>query len=185
MDGYIFACFSKKQYYYLNMKNVASIVLFLALSLIPAFAQNYKMHSVFIYSFTRYVQWPEAYNQGDFEILVLGDSPILEELKAMAQAKKVGDRVIKITKIKDPEEIRKCNMLFVAAAKSSQIEEILNKVNTQSILVVTEEPGLGVRGSDINFIMKDGKLAFELNQASVNKQGLKVSNELSRLAILI
>ena len=167
------------------MKKTRSIALLLALSLVPAFAQNYRMHSVFIYSFTRYVQWPDAYNQGDFEILVLGDSPILDELRAMAQAKKVGDRVIKVTKITSPAEIRKCNMLFVPVEKSDQIDNVVSKVNTQSILIVTEEKGLAAKGSDINFIVKDGKLAFELNQASVNKQGLKVSNELTRLAILI
>jgi len=98
MRGYIFACFSKKRYYYhVNMKKIHSLVFLMALCLVPSFAQNYKMHAVFIYSFTRYVQWPDAYNQGDFEILVLGDSTILDELKAMAQAKKVGDRVIKVT----------------------------------------------------------------------------------------
>ncbi len=167
------------------MKKSRLVVILLVAGLIPAFGQNYKMHSVFIYSFTRYVQWPDPYNQGDFEILVLGDSPIFEELKAMAQAKKVGDRVIKVTKIKAASEIRKCNMFFLPAAKSAAISEVMEKVNTQSILVVSEEVGLGVKGSDINFIVKDGKLAFELNQASVNKQGLKVSNELTRLAILI
>mgnify|MGYP003520566319 FL=1 len=76
-------------------------------------------------------------------------------------------------------------MLFVPVEKSDQIVDVVNKVNTQSILIVTEEKGLAAKGSDINFIVKDGKLAFELNQASVNKQGLKVSNELTRLAILI
>lgn len=116
---------------------------------------------------------------------MLGDSPIIEELKAMAQAKKVGDRNIKVTRISSPDEIRKCNILFVPAAQSSQINEVLTKVTTQSILVVTEEPGLGARGSNVNFITRDGKLAFELNQGAATKQGLKVSNELSRLAILI
>ena len=167
------------------MKKTSFLLFFAAMSLSPAVAQNYKMHSVFIYSFTRYVQWPDAYNQGDFEIMVLGDSPIYDELKAMAQAKKVGDRPIKITKIKEASEIRKCNILFLSTTKSAQITEVMEKVNTQSILVVTEEPGLAQKGSDINFIVKDGKLAFELNQASVNKQGLKVSIELTRLAILI
>ena len=167
------------------MKKASFLLVFVAMSLSPSIAQNYKMHSVFIYSFTRYVQWPDAYNQGDFEIMVLGDSPILEELKTMAQAKKVGDRPIKVTKIKEPSEIRKCNILFVATSRSAEIATVMEKINTQSILVVTEEPGLALKGSDINFIVKDGKLAFELNQASVNKQGLKVSNELTRLAILI
>lgn len=167
------------------MRKTSLLLFFAAISLGAAVAQNYKMHSVFIYSFTRYVQWPDAYTQGDFEIMVLGDSPITDELKAMAQAKKVGDRAIKVTRIKDISEIRKCNILFVPASKSAQIAEVMEKVNTQSILVISEEPGLAQKGSDINFIIKDGKLAFELNQASVNKQGLKVSIELTRLAILI
>ena len=145
------------------MKKASFLLVFVAMSLSPAIAQNYKMHSVFIYSFTRYVQWPDAYNQGEFEIMVLGDSPIVDELKAMAQAKKVGDRPIKITKIKEASEIRKCNILFVPTSRSADIAAVMEKINTQSILVVTEEPGLALKGSDINFIIKDGKLAFELN----------------------
>jgi hypothetical protein len=161
------------------------LALLLLLCVLPAGAQNYKMHSVFVYSFTRYVIWPESYNTGDFEIMVLGDSPIIEELKAMAQAKKVGDRPIKIIKISSPAEIKKCNMLFISSSKSALIPEVMEKISTQSVLVISEEAGAAQKGSDINFVVKDGKLAFELNQASVNRQGLKVSNELSRLAILI
>jgi hypothetical protein len=117
--------------------------------------------------------------------VVLGDSPLTEELKAMAQAKKVGDRAIKISRINAIADLKKCNILFVPASKSPQIAEILGKVSAQPILVVTEDTGLGAKGSNINFITKDGKLAFELNQTTLTKQNLKVSNELSRLAILI
>ena len=157
----------------------------LSLTLSVANAQNYKLHTVFIYSFTRYVIWPEAYNQGDFEILVLGDSPIVGALDEMAKAKKVGERPIKVTRINNPSEIRKCNILFIPASKSTQLPDVMSKVANQSILVITEEPGLGAKGSVINFIMKEGKLAFELNQSAVAKQNFKIANELSRLAILI
>jgi hypothetical protein len=167
------------------MKRYLFVVIFSVVSFISGMAQSYKMHTVFIFSFTRYIQWPEAYNGGDFEILVLGDSPIVDELKSMAQVKKVGDRAIKVTKINNVSEIRKCNILFIPSAKSPQIAEVLAKITTQSILVVTEEQGLGAKGSNVNFVTKDGKLAFELNQGATTKQGLKVSNELSRLAILI
>lgn len=185
MDGHIFACLLKKEYNYQSMKRTLLIAT-LILASATGFAQSHKYQSVFIYSFTRYVQWPDAYNQGDFEILVLGDCPILEELKAMAASKKVqGDRSIKVTKINSAAEIKKCNILYVPSSKSAQIDEVLGKVNNQAILVITEEPGLGVKGSDINFIVKDGKLAFELNQAAVSKQNLKVSIELTRLAVLI
>jgi hypothetical protein len=184
MESFNFGTFLKKVYYYQNMKKVAVCLLMVVAShVLPA--QSPKHQSVFIYSFTRYVIWPDSYNISDFEILVLGDTPVLTELKAMAQAKKVGERNIKITKINSVSEIRKANMIFVPAGRSADIEGVVAKVNNLSILIVTEEPGLGARGSNINFIVKDGKLAFELNQPAMNRQNLKASTELSRLAIMI
>lgn len=167
-----------------SMKRTLPVLIFL-FAFFGSQAQGYKLHSLFIFSFTRYVQWPDDYNSGDFEIVVLGDSPIVDELKAMAQAKKVGDRSIKITRVNAPSDIPKCHILFVALSKSPQLQDVLTKVGNKPVLVVSEEAGLGAKGSTINFIEKDGKLAFELNQSALSRQNLKVSNELSRLAILI
>jgi nitrogen regulatory protein PII len=170
-----------------NYQLMKKAILSTILVLICAFSQgqSYKQHPLFIYSFTRYVQWPEGYNQGDFEILILGDSPLMDELKLLAQNKKVGDRTIKIIKINSVAEIRKCNMLFIPADKSDKLGEVLQKVGAQSVLVMTEQTGLGAQGSCINFISKEGKLAFELNQSAFLKQNLKASNELTRLATMI
>lgn len=162
--------------------------LFLAILLlcsVLAQAQNYKQYTIFIYSFTRYIQWPDAYNQGDFEILVLGDTPLFDELKTMAQQKKIGDRTIKVTKIASTSEIKKCHMLFIPADRPEKLGDILHKIDTQSVLVITEQAGLGAQGSCVNFITKEGKLAFELNQSALTKQNLKASIELIRLATMI
>jgi hypothetical protein len=166
------------------MKKCVFLVL-LAITSQLGYTQTYKLHSVYIYGFTRYVIWPEGFTTGDFEILVLGDSPILDELKILAQAKKVGDRSIKITKINSVAEIKKCNILFLPASQSMHFNDVMGKVNSKPILLITEEPGLGAKGSDINFIMKDGKLAFELNQTAASKHNLKISNTLTSMAILI
>lgn len=164
-------------------KCVPLIVLCLTINL--SFAQSYKLHSVYIYGFTRYVIWPDEHNEGDFEIMVLGDTPMLEELKTLAAAKKVGDRAIKITRINSTSEIKKCNILFVPAGNADKLGDIVNRVGNKSTLIITEEPGLGAKGSHINFIQKDGKLAFELNQSAASKHNLKISNTLSGMAILI
>jgi hypothetical protein len=165
------------------MKKSLALIFFIGSYM--AFGQSYQLHSVFMYSFTRYVQWPDEYNQGDFEIVVLGDSPILSDLKKLSETKKVGDRPIKITRLNASSEIKKCHILFVPADKSAQLSEILTKVGTNSTLVVTEQPGLATKGSAINFVMKDGRLGFEMNQGVMNKQKLKASSELTRLAIVI
>jgi hypothetical protein len=163
------------------------LLLFLIVTALhPATAQDYKRHPVYIYSFTKYIVWPDAYREGDFEIVVLGDSPILKELGVMAGAKKTPDnRTIVVKKIESPAEIKKCHVLFVPVGKSKLLNDVLAKVGSQSILVITEEEGLGAKGSNINFVVKEGKLVFELNQNSMTKQNLKASTELSRLAIQI
>jgi hypothetical protein len=119
---------------------------------------------------------------GTLKFLVVGESPLVDELKTLAQNKKVGDRPIKIVKISGVAEIRKCSMIFLPAERSNELPEVLKRVKDQSILVMTEQAGLGMQGSCINFITKEGKLAFELNQSALIKQNLKASTELTRLA---
>jgi hypothetical protein len=158
----------------------------LAVAVPQAKAQDYKRHPVYIYSFTKYIVWPDAYKEGDFQIVVLGDSPIIKELDVMANAKKTPDnRTIHVSKIESPSEIKKCHVLFVPVGKSKLLADVIAKVGTQSILIITEEEGLGAKGANINFVVKEGKLVFELNQNTMTKQNLKAATELSRLAIQI
>jgi len=146
---------------------------------------GYQLHSVFMYSFTRYVQWPEDRNTGDFRILVVGESPIVAELQKVAEQKKVGTRAIRVEEAEQISGNETAHIIFIAAGKSALLPDVLTKLNAKGVLIVTERDGLGARGSAVNFVMKDGKLAFELNQATLAKQGLKASTELIRLAILI
>lgn len=155
------------------------------ISALVASAQNYQLHSVFMYSFARYIQWPDEGVHNDFHIMVLGESPIVGELQNLAAKKKIGDRSIRITQIHGVADVKKCNILFVSASQSAQLPDILVKLADESTLVVTEQAGLGVKGSNINFIQKDGKLAFELNAAAMTRRKLKPSTELTRIAILI
>jgi hypothetical protein len=145
--------------------------------------QNYQTHTLFMYSFTRFVQWPPEESQGDFEIVVLGDSPIFSELKVMAERKKAGSRPIHISKISSMAEYKKSHILYVPTELSSKYGEVAAKIGDDPVLLVTEQAAVGNKGC-VNFVNnKDGKLSFELNQASATKHKLKISAELSRLAV--
>jgi hypothetical protein len=148
-------------------------------------AQDAKMQGVYIFSFTRYVQWPEEYNQGDFIISIIGDSPMVQELQNLADKKKVDGRTIKLVKINSVAEIKKCNILFLPDNQSHLLSSVLVHTNDWSTLIVTQQEGLGKKGSCINFITKDGKPTFELNMTAVTKHQLKVFTELTRHAIMI
>lgn len=167
------------------MRNTLAALFFVCLGTSNLAAQNYQTYTLYMHGFAKFVLWPEDDKKTDFEIVVLGESPLTAELQKMAEKKKVGDRAIKVVKINSMSEFRNGHMLFIPSTLSGQLAEVLAKVGNKSTMVITEQPGLGAKGSDVNFVMKDGKLAFELNQAALAKHKLKASTELTRLAILI
>jgi len=158
-------------------------VLFANLSL--AQEKNYRFHKVFFYSFTKYIEWPEEKKKGDFIIAVVGDSDIIPLLEEMAEIKKVGDRAIKVIKVDKITKADFYHILFVPTDKSRQFNGFKNALNNQACLVVTEAAGLAKNGAMINFKDVDGKLRFEVNTATLEKAGLKMSQELSRFGEIV
>lgn len=150
-----------------------------------SFAQDYKFHSVFIYNFTKYIQWPSSYQSGDFIIGVMGKSDITTNLQKMAEVKTVGSQKIVVKNYNTAAEVGKCHILFIPSQGSGDLENIIAQVGNNPTLVITERPGLGKKGSGINFILQSGKWKFELNRGALEASNLKVSGELAKLAIVI
>ena len=147
------------------------------------FAQtaDYKFHSVFIYNFTKYIQWPTAQQSGDFVIAVVGNSPVFEELSRITANKMVGTQKIVVKKYTSAGDFDNCQIVFVPGG--GNFEAVQEKLKGKSVLMITEKPGLAKKGSGINFVMQDNKWKFELNEATTQHAGLKVSKELAKLAI--
>lgn len=146
---------------------------------------NAKIKAVYLYNFSKYVEWPDNYKNGSFVVTVVGsNSALLSELDKMAQ-KKVGSQAISIKSISSCSSLEKSNIVFLPSESSGQIAEVINKLKGQSTLVVTEKPGLTKQGAAINFVIKDNKQLFELSKTNAERYKLKISSNLSALAILV
>ena len=62
---------------------------------------------------------------------------------------------------------------------------ILDQTKDLPTLIISDQEGFGQMGSVINFVDKNGKLKFELNQDQVDRRGLQVSDKLKNIAIII
>lgn len=160
-------------------------MLLLLFGTVSSQAQVHRYHSLFLYNFTKYIQWPASYQQGDFVIGVYGDSPIREHLQNIASNKKAGTQNFVIKTFSSPEQITQCHMLYLPNSESKHLDAIKARLKGQSTLIITERDGMAAKGSNINFILVDGKVKFELNREATANANLKVSSELSRLAIII
>ena len=145
-----------------------------------------KVKASFIYNFTKYIDWPDKYKEGNFVIGILGTSTFYNDLTTMLSTKTVGKQGFEIKSFTTAESLSGiCHILFVPAENSAMLPDVLKKLKGKSTLIITEKPGLAKQGSAINFVVENNKQRFELNKANVEKYNLRVSTTLSALAIQV
>lgn len=147
-------------------------------------SSNSKIKATFIYNFTKYIDWPEKYKEGNFVIGVLGTSTFYNELATLLSKKTVGKQIFEIKSYTNSESVTGiCHILFITAENSSQLPDVIKKMKGKNTLIVTEKTGMAKQGSGINFVVENNKQRFELNKANIEKYNLKVSSTLASLAI--
>lgn len=159
--------------------------LMLLLQGLKVFGQDEMFKALFMYNFTKDIQWPVAYTQGDFVIGVIGSSPIIDELNKIAEKKKVGNQTIVVKQFNSSGEIGKCHMVYIPTNKSSMLGDVVSKLDGKPTVVISDGPGLANQGAAINYIKVDGKQKFEINTATLTKNGLKVTQFLTSLGIKV
>jgi hypothetical protein len=149
---------------------------------------NEKIVPVFVYNFTKYVKWPEAANQHSFTIGVVDNPAVLASFEKMAAANKVNGQPILIKKVRTSADAENCQLVYVSGMDGAKLREIAEPLRAMPVLIVSAKNGLLRKGSDINFFVDedDGmKTRFEINQATLEGHGLKVSRELLNLAYTV
>jgi hypothetical protein len=143
---------------------------------------EYSIKTLFIYNFTKYIEWPSAERKNVFEIDVVGESDIIKPLEQLARNKKINQKPI-VIKVIDSENEVTGDIVFVPASASKYLATILKSCKGKNVLVITEAPNLASKGAAINFKVVDNKIRFELNQSALKNSGLKISSQLVELSI--
>jgi hypothetical protein len=168
-----------------NYKRLFLVMLLLLVAQLKVKAQttDYKFQSMFIFNFTKYVDWPSNYKSGDFVIGVVGNKSVVNDLELMTKEKKVGNQKIVVARYSSLSDFSKCNVLFFTEGSLLSFASVLDKLKETPTLIITEKEGLLEKGSFINFISIGGKMKFELNTAGAEKAGLKIDRTLVGLAV--
>ncbi|MDO1450902.1 YfiR family protein [Rhodocytophaga aerolata] len=147
---------------------------------------NEKIVPVFIYNFTKYIEWPV--NTGsEFIIGVVGNTST-EHFDKMSTANQMKGRKIIIKKIHDASEIDNCQVVYIPTSEAGKLKQYVEACKNKSILLVSCKAGLIRKGIDINLFVDEedkGKTKFEINKGKIESQGMKISKDLLSLAYTI
>jgi hypothetical protein len=158
----------------------------LFITIIENKAQDEKFKSIFIYNFTKLIEWPADKQYSEFIITIYGNNPgIMTELQSLATKMKVANKQIVIKQAIVLSQVTNSNILFICKEKTADLPGYLDDLEKNHILVISDKPYACDLGSCINFINKSGSLAFEICPQNLEKSGLIYSNQLLSLGTVV
>jgi|GEM_PF-1352622 serine phosphatase RsbU (regulator of sigma subunit) len=165
------------------------IILFFLSSFVSSFSQTAEKKEIgekkalFIYNFSKYIEWPNIKTLKEFKIGVMGDdyNYIFNGLEKIASEKNVNDIPLKIVRVNYDTKLDELQVLYFDDAEKYPIKDIQKKIKKAPVLLVSEHYPYGQ--SMINFIMVNDKIEFELNEDKCNAVGLKVNIAIKTIAI--
>jgi len=148
---------------------------------------EYQVKAAFLLNFARFVEWPEL-NNGTTDPLVIGifgKNPFGDSLEQVINGKTINGRSLVIRRLSDLASLSGCNLVFFPATDARRFPEAASTLSGLNVLTVGESDNFASRGGMVNFVVKDGRVVFEVNTAAVARAKLKISSKMLQLAILI
>lgn len=148
-----------------------------------AFAEataEYQVKAGFLYNFIAFTEWPQRVGS-PLPLCIYGANPFGNELDAL-EGKTVNGRNLTIRNPGSLEQLKSCRVLFVAGSAIGSLPRILEAVRGEPVLIVSDSKDALDAGVSINMMLRQGKIAFEVNLPVTRRAELSLSSKLLRLA---
>lgn len=149
----------------------------------PAPSAEYDLKAAFLLNFAQFVRWPNS-NTREKQIVfgILGDDPFGTSLDTMLDGRTINELPIQVRRIKRGEPISGVDVLFISSSEAEQLDSILDELQTRPTLTVSDIERFAKRGGMIGFVLRDGRVRFQINQSKAEAAGLTLSAKLLKLA---
>ncbi len=175
-----------------------ALMLSISLATVPLPAQSrpaappneYQVKAVFLYNFTKFVEWPAASFSGPAAPIVIGivgRDPFEDKLIDTTRGERVNGREIVIRQFGPRDPIRGCHILFIGLTDRRKVADVLTQVQGlgRSVLTVSDADDFAVAGGVIGMTKDDFRVGLEINLQAAEHASLKISSRLLSLARIV
>jgi hypothetical protein len=145
---------------------------------------QYDVEAVYLYQFGRFVQWPAqtASPSDAFPICVLGRDPFGASLDSTIAGESINEQRLEADRITEVRDAHRCRILYISPSEDAHLNAILDSLQAEPVLTVSDAPDFLARGGMVEFVLQDNRVRFEINVAIAQKDGLSVSSQLLKVA---
>jgi hypothetical protein len=168
-----------------------SFALFAVLLLAPSRAatpSEYQVKAVFLYNFSRFVEWPEsafADSTSPFVVGVFGFDPFGADLDEAVRGESVRGHPLVVRRVRNAAEAAGCQILFIHHSERDRLQEVLAAVDKRSILTVSDMESAAKVGVMIRFVTQSGRIRMRINPEAARAAQLIISSNLLRSAEIV
>jgi len=151
------------------------------------FSQEYQLKLAFMVNFARFIAWPEESFTAEhphLTLCVLGKNLFGSALDGV-EDKKVEGRNLRVKTLEALGKDQQCHLLFVGRSEVAGLAGLGSILGRQSMVTVSDSAGFAAAGGGIEFVLKDDKLSFVINNTALKERGVQVSSSLLNLAAAI
>lgn len=149
---------------------------------------EYQVKAVFVYNFSRFVEWPPqtftAPNE-PFVIGILGSDPFGARLDEAVRGEQIDQHPLVVRRFRNLGEIGDCRILYIDRSESAKVQQILAALDHRNTLTVTDLEGATERGVMIQFTTENNRIRLRINVESARAAGLTISSKLLRTADIV
>jgi hypothetical protein len=143
------------------------------------------IEAAYLYKFGFFVQWPQAAfaaSDSPINLCIVGNDPFGSTLDDLVSGQKIGARPIRVRRMTAISAGSGCHIVYAAADAGSPMAATLASLRGSGVLTVTDatdHDGAAI----INFVLKDNKVRFDIDDEAAASGGLVISSRLLNLAL--
>lgn len=145
---------------------------------------EYDVEAAYLYNFGKFVRWPAAASSSTqtFDICILGQDPFGGTLDRLIAHDQISGKLIRKRIISRPSDATGCAIVYISDSEAPNLRNIISQLGSKPDLLVSGLPNFVDYGGDIQFLLDDDRVRFEINLDAASKCGLGVSSELLKVA---
>jgi hypothetical protein len=151
-------------------------------------ADEYQVKAVFLFNFSRFVEWPaSAFASADapFVVGIFGHDPFGRDLDEVVKGERVNGHPLVVKRLQSAAEAAACQIVFIHQSEGDRLGEVLATLGRSSTLTVSDLPGAAQRGVMIRLVTEKGRVRMRVNVDSARAADLTISSNLLRAAEIV
>lgn len=147
----------------------------------------FTVKAAYLSKFGGFIRWPDGAFSTDtspITICITGDSQVGAAL-ANAARRPIGNRPVTVRALKAFSADAGCHILYAGEAAPERVAQTVRAAKGAGVLTVTDLADSGAAAPVINFVIRDNRVKFEIDEQAAQENGLTISSQLLGLAVAV